>query len=357
MHKIERVGLVTQTFPPRVGGMEAVMLSIAEHFSLIGTEVLVFPDRAAPISTYYRSHLLSTPKLFRHLVKRALVSKICRDTDLIICDSWKSVKAVPKDLSNIVVLAHGQEFLNTNKHMAEITEALGRASAVVCSSSATESLVKHFSPPSSIKTSVIYPTYMLASAASDPSVTTNRIPQLTSISRLERRKGIQNAMHALADLKSQGFEFHWKICGSGAALDDLLSLRTELNLETEVSFPGRVTDEQKHKILSSTDLFVMPSYREGNSLEGFGISYVEAASYGIPSIGGEAGGASEAVNAPECGWTCDGGDPSSIYVAIHEALSNPESRLKRGGAAKANFEQKFRGDRAFQTFLSVCRTI
>ena len=39
----------------------------------------------------------------------------------------------------------------------------------------------------------------------------------------------------------------------------------------------------------------MPSIIHEKSVEGFGISFIEAAQYGIPSIGGKDGGASDAI--------------------------------------------------------------
>ena len=50
----------------------------------------------------------------------------------------------------------------------------------------------------------------------------------------------------------------------------------------------------------------MPSIIHKKSVEGFGISYVEAAQYGIPSIGGKDGGAPDAIKDKETGIICDG---------------------------------------------------
>ena len=43
-----------------------------------------------------------------------------------------------------------------------------------------------------------------------------------------------------------------------------------------------------------------------SSVEGFGIAYTEAAQYGIPSIGGKDGGASDAIEHEKTGLICDG---------------------------------------------------
>ena len=60
----------------------------------------------------------------------------------------------------------------------------------------------------------------------------------------------------------------------------------------------------------------MPTRIERKSVEGFGISFVEAASYGVASIGGEDGGASDAINHNKTGLICDGKDLNSIYDSV-----------------------------------------
>lgn len=332
------------------------MASLAEHFSMRGTDVCVYPDKPAPATSNYTVHLVKAPKLIRHWFKRFTVSKNSNPGDLIICDSWKSVRAVPEAFSNIIVLAHGQEFLNTSKRQDEISYALARAKAVVCSSNATQQLVHEFNAELKSKTAVVYPTYMLA----PPTKLSNKYSnpsapiKLLSISRLERRKGLQNAMQALARLADEGLIFEWKIGGGGPAEKELAELCNLLGLNERIIFLGRVSNTEKHDLLTQADLFVMPSYQEGNSLEGFGISYVEASAFGLPSVGGIAGGANEAVNAPTCGWSCDGSSIESIYLALKAALSNEDERISKGYSALQRFNREFKAEAVFEQFLRIC---
>ena len=337
--------------------MEAVMASLAEQFSKRGTDVCVYPDKPAPANSNYVTHLIQAPKIIRHRLKRFNISKHNNPTDLIICDSWKSVKAVPKCFSNLIILAHGQEFLNIANRHDEISEAVTRARAIVCSSDATQQLVHNFNSKLESKTAIVYPTYMLVPPKELIDRDLNRASpiQLISISRLERRKGLQNAMRALARLADEGLIFEWKIGGGGPAESELTELCDELGLNKQISFLGRVSDEQKYHLLTQADLFVMPSYQEGNSLEGFGISYVEASAFGVPSVGGAAGGANEAVNAPECGWSCDGSNVESVYKVLKSALSNGEERLSKGQNALQRFNLELRAEAAFEKFLRICQ--
>ena len=66
----------------------------------------------------------------------------------------------------------------------------------------------------------------------------------------------------------------------------------------------------------------MPSIIDRKSVEGFGISFMEAASYGVGSIGGKDGGASDAIKHNETGLICDGNDLNSIYENVINFLNN-----------------------------------
>ena len=79
----------------------------------------------------------------------------------------------------------------------------------------------------------------------------------------------------------------------------------KLNLEKNIIFHGRM-DKNKdiEKILRKSDIFLMPTFQDNNSIEGFGLSYIEAAKYGVPSIAGNSGGAEAVIN-NKTGWCVD----------------------------------------------------
>ena len=79
----------------------------------------------------------------------------------------------------------------------------------------------------------------------------------------------------------------------------------------------------------------MPSVIHKKSVEGFGIAYVEAAQYGIQSIGGKDGGASDAIEHEKTGLICDGNNLDDIYSSINSMLEN-KKYLEFGKGAKDN---------------------
>ena len=94
-----------------------------------------------------------------------------------------------------------------------------------------------------------------------------------------------------------------------------------------------ISDDLKNALLAKSNIFVMPSIIQNKSVEGFGIAYLEAAQYGITSIGGKDGGAADAINHEITGLICDGNKLDDIYSSINSMLEN-EKYLELGKNAQ-----------------------
>ena len=95
----------------------------------------------------------------------------------------------------------------------------------------------------------------------------------------------------------------------------------------------------------------MPSIVHKTSVEGFGIAYVEAAQYGIPSIGGKDGGASDAIKHNETGIICDGNNLDEIYSSLDLMLKN-NLYLKFGNKAK-EYSLDFNWNKVIMKYLKI----
>ena len=104
-------------------------------------------------------------------------------------------------------------------------------------------------------------------------------------------------------------------------------------------FFKNITIDLKNALLAKSNIFVMPSIIHKTSVEGFGIAYVEAAQYGIPSLGGKDGGASDAINHEITGLICDGNNLDEIYTSLKTMIDN-KKYLELGKNAK-QFSSKF----------------
>ena len=77
------------------------MFSLARDLSSMGHEVHVFPDHWFLEKDSFRVSNLISPKIFRQYIKKLLLSLKVHKESIVICDTWKSVNAVPKKFKNI----------------------------------------------------------------------------------------------------------------------------------------------------------------------------------------------------------------------------------------------------------------
>ena len=353
--------IVTQTYPPRTGGMQNVMNAISNKLASLN-ETHVFPDhyfKSKDSSSKIFIHNNFAPKLLRPLIKKKLVSFIYENEDVVICDSWKSLNAVPSKAKKIIVLAHGQEFLSIKKKKKRIENNLKNVSSIICSSSYTSTLINDLNI-SKVQRIVIPPTYSLKAITNkrnDILKNTDKVFLLT-ICRLEERKGIIPVLKSLSEMNNDKVlkPFFWNICGEGLQTDEIKKCIKDLNLSKNVKLVGKVNTQEKESFLEKSDLFVMPSYKVNNSIEGFGISYVEAAAYGVPSIAGIEGGVKDAVIDAKTGWCVDPLDRLALTDTLKSAINNKKLREKYGNNAQKKFLDYFLGEKVFRKFMDVIST-
>ena len=96
-----------------------------------------------------------------------------------------------------------------------------------------------------------------------------------------------------------------------------------------------ISNDLKNALVASSNIFVMPSIIDKKSVEGFGIAFVEAAQFGVPSLGGKDGGASDAIIHEKTGLICDGNNLEDIYSSIDKLLKDRKYR-EYGKLAKEN---------------------
>ena len=146
-------------------------------------------------------------------------------------------------------------------------------------------------------------------------------------------------------------KFSLAFIGYGEEEENIKKLTNELGLNEQVIFLKNISQDLKNALVSKSNLFVMPSIIHKTSVEGFGIAYVEAAQYGIPSIGGKDGGASDAIKNNETGIICDGNNLEEIYSSIDLILKN-NSYLEMGKKAK-DYSTRFEWENIVKEYLKI----
>ena len=139
--------------------------------------------------------------------------------------------------------------------------------------------------------------------------------------------------------------------GDGDERKNLEKLRKELGLEKNVELIFSSTEQEKVGLLEQSDVFVMPSVVYKKSVEGFGITYIEAASYGKPSIGGIYGGEGDAIKSGVTGYLCNGNDLNAIYDTLLKILSN--EKYKELGANAFEFSKGFAWNKIIKNCINL----
>ena len=139
--------------------------------------------------------------------------------------------------------------------------------------------------------------------------------------------------------------------GDGEEKKRIISLVKELKIENEVILLDKVDQRLKVALIKNSNLFLMPSIIFKKSVEGFGISYIEAASYGVGSIGGKDGGAPDAIEDGNTGLICDGANINSIYESIMKFFHN--ENYKKYGANALIFSKNFSWNKIIRKYLDL----
>ena len=179
----------------------------------------------------------------------------------------------------------------------------------------------------------------------------NTFPKIITIARLDRRKNHQNILMTIKNLIPVYPDIKYVCIGDGDEKNNLEKLRIQLGLEQHVFFLPRIDENLKIALLNEANLFLMPSIIYKKSVEGFGISFIEAGSYGKGSIGGIAGGEADAIEDGRTGYLCDGNDLSSIYETILKFFQN--NNYKVLGLQAKDFSRKFNWDNIVKQYISL----
>ncbi|MBI3926766.1 MAG: glycosyltransferase family 4 protein [Armatimonadetes bacterium] len=158
-------------------------------------------------------------------------------------------------------------------------------------------------------------------------------PLLATVARLIPRKGVDTALEAIRLLSHDHPSIHYVVAGAGPDRERLLTLAEQLGISDRCRFLGEIDEEERAAVYHACDLFVLPARQHGASVEGFGLVFREANSFGKPVIGTTSGGIPEAVIDEVTGLLVPPGDPARLASSAHRLLSQPDlaARLGRQG--------------------------
>ena len=356
--------IVTRSFPPEIGGMQSLMWGLTCSLAKYNL-VKVFAD----YHEKYKDHdekvsfsidRIGGVKILRKHRKAYLINEFIKNNkniNCVIADHWKSLELIKTNKKKICLI-HSKE-INYKKDSfrnRRILKAFNNIDQVVANSQFTKNLAVEIGIDEN-KITVINPGVFPAKNLDNSSMKEaekllkNKNPRLITVSRLDKRKNHEKVIMALRNLKQIYPNIVYTCIGYGDEEENLKKLTKELKLNQQVLFLKNINQDLKNSLVSKSNVFVMPSIIHKNSVEGFGIAYVEAAQCGVPSFGGKDGGAPDAIKNKETGIICDGNNLEEIYSSIDSMLKN--NLYKEFGKKAKEYAKKFEWENTVKEYLNI----
>ncbi len=368
-----RVLVVTNDFPPRVGGVQQYVWSLVQNLSPERVAVVApnWPgwrehDAAHPFSVHRwpSTFMWPTGELLRRIVSTAKehhseVVLFGHGFPLALLGPALADRGIP-----YVVLTHGAEvWLGRIPGVsAAMRRALARAREVTAISRYTAGRLRQLVPPE-VPLSVVPPGLDERRFSPDvdgTAVTARHGLEGTKVvlcaSRLVPRKGQDVLISGMELVRELVSDAALLLVGEGpyrSRLEDL----ARAGPPGGVIFAGQVPDPDLPSYYEASDVFAMPcrSRWGGLEVEGFGIVFLEAAAAGKSVVAGRSGGAEEAVVDQETGLLVEGREPKAVALAIASLLRAPEVASRMGQAGRLRVEHGFTWKHQTKRLVDILR--
>ncbi len=344
--------LVTNDFPPRVGGIQRTLEALWQ--ALPPDRVSVFCptwdgadtyDEAAPfpIDRQPERFLWPTPAIADRI--EATARRV--GAEVLLFGATYPLALLGPHLARrglpYVSAAHGFEYWlslapGTHSLMRYATSRADRV-AVMCSAFIARTV--RTAVPGSVPVSVLYPGADVERF--HPDIPTQDIradlgiedrPLAVCVSRLVARKGQDVLIRAMPSIRARVPEAALLIVGGGPDEDRLRRMAATTD---GVFFAGQVPEADLPRYYAVGDVFAMPCRTRlaGLEVEGWGNVFIEAAACGKPVVVGDSGGAREALVDGETGILVDGTRFEAVAEAVGSLLADPPRAARMGAAGRA----------------------
>jgi phosphatidylinositol alpha-1,6-mannosyltransferase len=351
---IPRTLLVTNDYPPRVGGFQRTLQALVSQlpvdrvgvFCPTGDGAAEFDERAGyPVFRQPERSLLPTPDVGRRV--EAAVDEL--GAEVVLFGATYPLAMLGPGLAArgtpYLAAAHGFEYWlsvapGTHSLMRYATSKAARV-PVMCSRFIARTV--RTAVPRSVPVSVLYPGADVEVFRPDLQSADLRArhgigerPLVVCVSRLVARKGQDVLILGMERLRRRVPDAALLIVGGGPYEGKLRSLAA-VAPPRSVFFSGEVSEEDLPRYYATGDVFAMPcrSRLAGLEVEGWGNVFIEAAACGKPVVVGDSGGAREALVDGETGVLVNGNDPEAVSDAVAGLLEDPARARAMGEAGRA----------------------
>lgn len=368
---------VTQNFPPESGGMARRHAELVGRYgepmdvATVARDDASSLDAAAPYRVDRQEFPASSAKLFANEIRwgRWLVDRAAKSVDVIHCGEIRPVGyavwwAHRRTRLPYVIYVNGGDLLRerrkTARHWTKRVSAfrlLGDAAGIVANSEWTAALARDVlreigvrAPPPvaaiDLGTDPVQFNPSRASGALRTRLGIGDAPIMITVARLVPHKGQDTAIQALAALAGMHPSLQYVVVGRGDDENRLRALASSLGVAERVHLVGQLDDQQLADAYASSSVYVGLSRLDNEiNVEGFGISFIEAAASGLTVVAGDSGGVRSAVRDGETGWVVPPDDPGAAAQAIRTTLTDDALRRRMAAAGRHLVESHYNWER------------
>lgn len=371
---LPRTLLVTNDYPPRVGGIQRTLESLVRRFPP-GRVAVLCPDadgaadldEAAPYRTLRQPErfLWPTPDVGRRVHEAVRSFR----AEVVLFGSIYPLALLGPSLAEAgtpyLAAAHGFEYwlsIAPGAH-ALVRRATSRATRVPVMCSGFVARVVRTAVPDAVPVSVMYPGADLEAFRPDlPYEDLAQAhgvagrPLVVCVSRLVARKGQDVLIRAMPEIRRRVPGAALLIVGDGPYRERLERLAADAPAGS-VAFAGQVDERDLPRYYRAGDVFAMPCRTRlaGLEVEGWGNVFIEAAACGRPVVVGDSGGARESLVPGVTGLLVNGSDVSEVGEAVGSLLVDPARADEMGRAGRDRVERGFAWSRPVEELAGWLR--
>lgn len=150
-------------------------------------------------------------------------------------------------------------------------------------------------------------------------------PLIISVGAIKNRKGFHLALEVIKDLQTKIEGLKYIIIGNDKDKDYVSFLKTKINtlkINDIVEIRSNVSEEELHKLYSEAKVFLLWPISDKYNFEGFGLVYIEANSYGLPTIGTRRNGGEDAILNGKTGYLVEPDDIEGASNHIYDLFKD-----------------------------------